>query len=88
MLELAEDTAANWFLDLWTLAPTPAKAKHLRQTTIEQLLKRHRIRRIDAETVLRILRQAAIKVADGVTEAASKRVAWGNLTPARSQNRT
>jgi transposase len=71
MLELAEDTAANWFLDLWTLAPTPAKAKHLRQTTIEQLLKRHRIRRIDAETVLRILRQAAIKVADGVTEAAS-----------------
>ena len=71
MLELAEDTAANWFLDLWTLAPTPAKAKHLRQTTIEQLLKRHRIRRIDAETVLCILRQAAIKVADGVTEAAS-----------------
>lgn len=71
MLELAEDTAANWFLDLWTLAPTPAKAKHLRQTTIEQLLKRHRIRRIDADTVLRTLRQPAIKVADGVAEAAS-----------------
>jgi hypothetical protein len=64
-------SAANWFLDLWTLAPTPAKAKHLRQTTIEQLLKRHRIRRIDAETVLRTLRQPAIKVADGVAEAAS-----------------
>jgi transposase len=71
MLDLAKDTAASWFLDLWTRAPTPAKAKHLRRTTIEQLLKRHRIRRIDAETVLRILRQPAIKVADGVTEAAS-----------------
>ena len=71
MLELAEDIGANWFLDLWTMAPIPAKAKHLRRTNIEQLLKRHRIRRIDAETVLRILRQPAIKVADGVTEAAS-----------------
>jgi len=70
MLDLAEDIAANWFLDLWTLAPTPAKAKHLRRTTIEQLLKRHRIRRIDAETVLRTLRQPAIKVAEGVAEAA------------------
>ena len=65
------DTAANWFLDLWTLAPIPAKAKHLRRATIERLLKRYRIRRIDAETVLRTLRQPAIKVADGVAEAAS-----------------
>ena len=71
MLELTDDIAANWFLDLWTMAPTPAKAKHLRKTTIEQLLKRNRIRRIDAETVLRTLRQPAIKVADGVAEAAS-----------------
>lgn len=71
MLELADDKAANWFLDLWTLAPTPAKAKHLRRATIEQLLKRNRIRRIDAETVLRTLRQPALKVAEGVAEAAS-----------------
>jgi hypothetical protein len=71
MLELADDKAANWFLDLWTLAPTPAKAKHLRRATIEQLLKRNRIRRVDAETVVRTLRQPALKVAEGVAEAAS-----------------
>jgi transposase len=71
MLELADDIAANWFLDLWTLAPMPAKAKHLRRASIEQLLKRYRIRRIDTETVLRTLRQPAIEVADGVAEAAS-----------------
>jgi len=59
------------FLELWTLAPTPAKARQLRKPTIEQLLKRHRIRRIGAETVLGTLREPAIKVADGVTEAAS-----------------
>lgn len=71
MLELTGYTAANWFLDLWTLAPVPAKAKHLRRATIERRLKGYRIRRIDAETVLRTLRQPAIKVADGVAEAAS-----------------
>jgi transposase len=70
MLKLTDDLTAPWFLELWTLVPTPAKARHLRQSTVEQLLKRHRIRRIDAGTVLRTLREPAIKVADGVAEAA------------------
>ena len=30
MLELADDLAADWFLDLWSQAPTPAKAARLR----------------------------------------------------------
>lgn len=69
--KLTDDLAAPWFLELWTLAPTPAKARQLRKSRIEQLLKQHRIRRIDAEAVLRTLREPAIKVAEGVTEAAS-----------------
>ena len=69
--KLTDDLAAAWFLELRTLAPTPAKARRLRKSTIEQLLKQHRIRRIDAETVLRTLREPAIRVADGVAEAAS-----------------
>src|SRR6202011_5161084 len=36
MLELADDLAADWFLDLWSQAPTPAKAARLRETTIER----------------------------------------------------
>ena len=28
LLELTDDVAADWFLDLWTLAPTPAKGEH------------------------------------------------------------
>jgi transposase len=71
MLGLTDDLASNWFLDLWTIAPVQAKADYLRKTSVEQLLKRHRIRRMDAETVLSTLRQTAIKVADGVAEAAS-----------------
>src|SRR5882724_8232961 len=37
MLELADDLAADWFLDLWNQAPTPAKAARLRETTIERV---------------------------------------------------
>ena len=69
--KLTDDLAASWFLELWTIAPTPAKARQLRKSTVQQLLKQHRIRRVDTETVLRILREPAIKVADGVAEAAS-----------------
>jgi transposase len=71
MLKLADDLAAGWLLELWTLAPTPSKARRLRKSTIERLLKQHRIRRMDAETALGILKEPAIKVADGVAEAAS-----------------
>jgi hypothetical protein len=71
MLELTDDIAADWFLDLWIMAPTPAKTKHPRKATVERLLNRYHIRRVDAETVLHSLRQRAIKVAAGVAEAAS-----------------
>ena len=70
LLELSDDVAAEWILALWTLAPTPAKAARLRETTLARLLKQHRIRRLDAETAIGILRRPAVKVAAGVTEAA------------------
>jgi hypothetical protein len=70
MLKLTDDITATWFLDLWLRAPTPAKAAQLRKSAIDQLLKQHRIRRVDAEGVLQILRQPAIKVPDGVAHAA------------------
>jgi hypothetical protein len=50
LLELADDVAAEWVLALWAMAPTPAKAARLREATLARLLKRHRIRRVDAET--------------------------------------
>jgi transposase len=71
MHKLTDDLSAPWFLELWTIAPTPAKGGRLRKSTVERLLKQHRIRRVDAETVLRTLQEPAIKVADGVADAAS-----------------
>jgi transposase len=69
-LELTDDCAADWFLDLWKAAPTPAKAARLKQTTIDGVLVANRIRRMKAVDVLRILRQKPLWVAPGTAEAA------------------
>ena len=71
MQKLTDDVAAPWFLELWTIAPTPAKARQLRKPAVERLLRHHRIRRLDADTVLARLREPAITVAAGVAAAAS-----------------
>ena len=72
LLAVAEDDLmAQWVLDLWNLAPTPDKARRLRVASVEKLLKKYHVRRIDANTVLRIFQEPAIKVADGVAKAAS-----------------
>src|SRR3954463_11160633 len=70
LLALSEDMTAERVLALWTLAPTPAQAARLREATLARLLRQHRIRKLDAPAVLDILRQPAITVAPGVTEAA------------------
>ena len=70
----ADDVAAEWLLALWSQAPTPAKAARLRASTIEQLLKAHRIRRWQAAEVLQELKQKPLPVADGVAEAASAHI--------------
>ena len=70
-LEVADgDAAADWFLELWSLAPTPAKAARVRESSLARVLKAHRIRRLDAAEALRLLRQAPLAVAAGTTEAA------------------
>jgi transposase len=70
ILPLAEDIAAEWLLELWRLAPTPATGARLRRTSLARLLAAHRIRRLDADAVLRHLKQPPLRVAPGATEAA------------------
>jgi transposase len=72
--ELGDDLAADWFLDLWRALPTPAKAARASETTIARILKTHRIRRLDAPAVLRILRQPPLVVAPGTLEAATAHI--------------
>ena len=71
MLELTDDVAAPWFLELWALAPTPDRAARVRHSTVERLLKKHRIRRLTADDVLTRLRVPALEVAPGTVSAAT-----------------
>ena len=70
ILKIESDLTKLWVLDLWKLAPTPAKAGRLRQPTVEKLLKRRRVRAISAPELMTRLREQAIAVAPGTTEAA------------------
>jgi transposase len=75
LLALAEDVAAPWFLALWALLPTPEKAARVRASTVERLLKHHRIRRLSAAQVLERLRVEAITVAEGTVTAVTAHLA-------------
>jgi len=71
ILRLDDDLGAEWLLDLWQSVPTPDKAARLRKTTIDKLLKRHRIRRFDAAQVRDVLKEPPLQVAAGTAEAAT-----------------
>lgn len=75
LLELDNDLAAEWMLDLYEAVPTPDKAARIRETTIAKLLKRHRIRRFEVAHVLAVLRKPPVNVAAGTTQAASAHIA-------------
>ncbi|RVG17914.1 IS110 family transposase, partial [Sinorhizobium meliloti] len=68
-LDLSEDWARQWILDLWEVVPTPAKARGTRTVTIANLLKQSRVRKWTADSLLAHLRTVPIAVAPGVTEA-------------------
>ena len=69
-LEIYSDLSRLWVLELWMLAPTPHKAKRLRLSSVERLLKKHRIRCIDAKTVKQCLNAPSVAVAAATTQGA------------------
>ena len=69
VIDLAEDWASLWILDLWDLIPTPARARTVRPETVAKLLKRTKVRRWTADTLLEQLRSTPLIVAPGVADA-------------------
>jgi transposase len=67
--KLTDDVADEWFLALWQMVPTPARAAKASEKAIARVLKAHRIRRLNAAGVLETLREAPLFVAPGTTEA-------------------
>ena len=54
--ELTGNTVRLWHLELWELMPCPDSTKRKRVSTIADILRRNKVRRIDAKGVLRTLR--------------------------------
>src|SRR5215208_6676272 len=52
----------------------PRRRRRAREKTIAGILKKHRIRRLDAAEVLRVLRKQPLGVAPGTTEAATAHI--------------
>jgi transposase len=72
--ELTQDVTDNWFLDLWELVPTPAKAERASEKAVARILKTHRIRRLDGAQVLGVLRKPPLTVAPGTVDAATAHI--------------
>ena len=80
-LEVESNLARPWVRELWNLAPTPEKARRLRARSLANLLKRHRVKKTDAQSVLEKLRDTPLSVAPGTSEAAVAhlQVVWSQL---------
>ena len=68
-LEAAPDLGRTWALDLWTLAPTPRKARRVRLPSVEAALGKSRA---SAEDVLAALRDKPVPTAPGTAEAVAE----------------
>jgi transposase len=75
ILQLSPAADEPWIWRLLELAPTPQAAQRLRAKRVERLLREHRIRRVSATQVLETLRQPALYVAPGTSEAATEHIA-------------
>ena len=69
-LRVESNLARPWARELWSLVPTPEKARRVRAKTIANLLKRHRVRRMSAKDVLERLREPSVSLAPGTSQAA------------------
>ena len=70
--DLLNQLTHPWFVELWNKAKTPALALKLRVSTLAKLLKKHGIRRLNAESLWEILHAPALTVAPGTAEAAGR----------------
>ena len=70
-LKVAPDLGRTWALELWTLAPTQRKARRVRRSSVEAVLRKSRAR-ASAEDVLAALRDTPVPTAPGTAEAVAE----------------
>lgn len=75
LLTLCPSADQAWLWALWELAPTPERGAKQRVDRVRRLLREERIRRLSAEEVCAALREPALVIAPGATEAATSHIA-------------
>ena len=68
------DVSTPWAIALWKQVPTPQKALRTRKTTLAKLLRKHRIRRMDADELADRLQAQPIKRRNASVECARNRI--------------
>lgn len=63
-----------WHLELWELIPCPGAVKRKRVQTVQDILKRNRVKRLTAEKVLSILRAEKIKVSEATIQSCVRHI--------------
>ena len=66
--ELLGKKVRPWHLELWEFMPSPDSTGTIRVSTVRKLLRRNRVRRIDAEEALGTLRAEAMNVSKATAE--------------------
>lgn len=96
MLRVMPGVGKAAFATIWRRIPTPADAQRIRVTSLAQLLRRARVRRLTAAAMLATLRETPVHVGPGTIAAATAhigcalerlRVVNAQLTDARRQLR-
>jgi hypothetical protein len=72
LLQLSPSTNGPWLWDLLQTAPSPLQAARLSSAKIAQILRRHRIRRLDPQQIQSVLGRKPLPLAPGAAEAASE----------------
>ena len=74
LIKLSPGLDEGWLWDLLELAPTPEKARKLKRSRIEKILRTHRIRRLTGEEIEAELKVQALELAPGSVAATSEHV--------------
>ena len=68
------DVTTPWAIALWKRAPTPEKARSVRKTTLAKLLRKHRVRRVDADQLAERLKAQPMKRRNASVVSARNRI--------------
>jgi len=74
-LRAVGDPTQEWAMALWERLPSPSKVSGRSRSAIAAILGSHRIRRVQAEELLEILHEPALRVAPGTEQAARNHIA-------------